>query len=596
MNEIIKKIIDLFDIRKQFNTIQMQILIYFASLIIGIIILLDAIFYLLSYDVIINEAEEYSAQIVTQIGRNIEYYANYMNDISYIINSDTKIKELLSEDKNLGEESYVKKESSVLNSIMKARNDIVSIYVFCENGIIISNDTNYELKKNIEYTTLDWYKKAILAKEKSVFSYSHVQNFIEDKYNWVVSLSNKITDSTNEKILGVTVIDINYKVFSDLCKEVELGKRGYVYIVDKYGEIIYHPKQQLIYSNIKTEDISRVLKSNDGSYSESIDKEKRLITVKTIPTVEWKVVGVTYMADILIGKEKLIHLIFAITIICLIIATLVSIKISKKISKPIKELETAMKEVENGAIDIEIQILGHDEVAHLGEAFSNMIKRIKYLLIQVEEDQAHIRKSELKALYAQINPHFLYNSLETIIWAGEKEDYHKVVQMTSSLAKYFRLSLSKGKEVITINQEIEHVKNYLVIQKIRYSKKIAYEIDVDSDILYQSTLKIILQPIVENSIYHGVKNLDKSGLIKIKGYREENDIVLVVEDNGVGMNEELTKNILIRKVDDSFKTGGVGVKNVHERIQLYYGKNYGLRYESELGIGTKVYIKVPVLE
>lgn len=574
---------------KYFKTIQMQFLIYIALLIIGIILVLDGVFYYMSVGVITKDAQEYASQITSQIGRNIEYYVNYMKDISYILNNDAKLN-------NSSNKEKITNESSVLvKAITQTRRDIVSIVILNNKKIILADKDTYKIKSSMDVQRLDWYKRAIEAKGKPVFSSSHVQNFIDGQYPWVVSLSNANYDRYNS-FIGVTLIDINYKVFTDLCNKVQIGKKGYVFIIDKNGDMVYHPNQQLIYSNIKEENIRRILSANDGSYNDFKENENKLITVKSLPSIGWKVVGVTYMNDILIQKEDLMRVLTISTIICLIIAIIISIKVSSNISNPIYKLEKLMRRVEKGELDIDINIKGSNEVAHLAQTFSIMVIRIKGLLQKIEEDQSKLRKSELKTLYAQINPHFLYNALDTIIWAAELDENEKVVRMTSALSKYFRISLSKGKEVITISQEIEHIKNYLIIQKIRYDSKLDYEINLEDDIKMYKTMKMLLQPLIENAIYHGIKNLPDGGKIWITGKRTGNNIHLVVRDNGVGMDSEALRNILMPKEDNPLTSGGVAIINVNQRIQLYFGNQYGLEFQSEQLKGTTVTVIIPIVE
>ncbi len=587
INNIFQKIKSKFNITK---TLYMQILVYVSFLIIIIIILMDLTFYYQSSKVIKKDAEQSTRQLVNQVGRNIEYYTDYVEDISHILNNDATIKNSLiyKEEESKGTE--------LISAIMKTRTDIVSMFVFGENDVILSAKDSDKIKESINIKEMDWYKKAIIAEGKPIFSSSHVQNYIEDKYDWVVSLSKAIYDD-NRELIGVTLIDINYKVFTDICEKVQFGDKGYAFIIDGKGRMIYHPKQQLVYSNIINENIEKILSIN-SSFEEKVEDGTRIVTISPELSTGWKLVGVTYMDDILIQKNDLIRTIFIITIICLILGTLISMRISTSISTPIYKLEKIMKRVENGELDIDINVNGKYEIARLYATFKVMVKRINSLLSEIEKDQTKLRKSELKALQAQINPHFLYNALDTIIWAAELDEKDKVINMTSALSKYFRLSLSKGKEVISILQEVEHVKSYLTIQKIRYEDKLSYEIDVDKEIVLGSILKIILQPLVENSIYHGIKNLPNGGTVKISGRREGEDVVLKVSDNGTGIEASKLKDILSKKIhgNDEKKLGGVAIINVNERIQLYYGEQYGLSYKSEVGVGTEVEIRIPMLD
>lgn len=285
-----------------------------------------------------------------------------------------------------------------------------------------------------------------------------------------------------------------------------------------------------------------------------------------------------------------------LTLVCLIVATVISIKVSSNLSGPLSQLEKMMKRVEKGDLDLDIRVSGRNEVAHLAHTFSIMVRRIKSLLLKIEEDQSELRKSELKTLYAQINPHFLYNSLDTIIWTAEQGEHQKVVRMTSALSKYFRLSLSRGHDIIPVYQEIEHIKYYLVIQKIRYESKLEYEIGIDQDLYSYKMLKTLLQPLVENALYHGIKNKPGGGKIWISGKRSGDRLTLQVRDDGVGMSKEKLARLLIFKEDEPLTSGGVAIINVHQRIQLSYGLSYGLQFESVPGEGTTVTVFLPIVE
>lgn len=570
----------------------MQILIQISVLVMCIIILLDLVSYYSSSSVIIKDSQNYTGQITAQISRNIEYYVNYMEDISFILNNEAENYNDLTPQQI----SKNGKDNLLLKTITKIRSDINSIYVFHNNTVLMTDQDSSSIKKNINISQLSWYKNAVNAKGSPVFSSSYVENFIEGNYPWVVSLSRAIYDQKTSNLIGVALIDINFKVFTDLCSKIQLGDTGYVFIIDEKGNIIYHPKQELIYSKIKIEPIDKILKVNNGNFTDFSDNSKKLITVQTLHSIGWKVVGVTYMSDILIQTKVYMTIIFIATLLCLILAVIISKKIAKNISDPLAELEKIMNQFEAGEAYGDIEIYGNNEIAQLSQTFSNMSRRIKNLLQKIEEDQAELRKSELKALYAQINPHLLYNSLDTIIWAAEQNENDKVIKMTSALAKYFRLSLSKGREVVPVFMEIEHIKNYLIIQKIRYDQMLEYEIDVDKDILVYNTLIKLIQPIVENAIYHGIKNLPGGGKIWIFGKRVDNNINLIIKDNGVGMDEQQLETILTKKINNNLTTGGVAIPNVHQRIQLYYGKDYGLKFESKLGEGTTVTIVIPIVD
>ncbi len=576
------------------KNIRYKIFTHFFALIMVIIVILDIFFIYKLSDITEKNAHIYSYEITKQLGRNIEDYVNHMKKVSWVLSQDESLQNIL---RRKVEEPFTAKNVSLEQFKINANmaNDIESIIIFGRNGTTLVDSNSYKIKDYIDITKMDWYISAIQNKGKLILSSSHIQNYIENNEKWVFSVSSAIIDKETDEVLGVMLVDMSYKKLADICNQITLGNRGYVYIISKNQDIIYHPQQQLIYSGLKMEDLSSVGKQVEGSFVEK-EAKSRLVTVHTLKEVGWTVVGVSYLEELLTSQSGITITVVIISILCVLIALVLSKQISQEISKPILELENIMAEVEKGGLDVDISIdTNTKEIQNLSKSFQTMLLEIKVLLGRIKDNEKKLRKSELKILQAQINPHFLYNALDTIIWLAEREEHKKVVNMTAALARYFRLSLSKGVEVIPIFSEIEHVKYYLLIQKIRYENKLTYSINVDTELYQYSTVKIILQPLVENALYHGIKDLDEGGNIKISGHKQGENIILSVEDNGKGMTKEQIDTILTRPISASITTGGVAIKNVHERLQVYFGKEYGLKYESVLGEWTKVDVVIPAI-
>ncbi len=578
---------------KKSYRLQSKLMTYFFSLIMIIVIMLDIFFIYKMSEIVEKDTHVYAYEIVKQLGRNIESYIDHMQEVMWMISSqDTSLINQLKEPLNQKavRKSYFLEEMRNRGS----SNGVVSINIFGENRLVLTDSASNAIKDYIDVKQMEWYTKAVEAQGKPVISASHTQNYLKNEGKWVFSLSAAIMEEN--KILGIVLIDMSYKNLTDMCNDIQLGEKGYVYIVGQGQEMIYHPKQQLIYSGILQEDLARVMQQEEGSFTEVLE-DKRLVTVHSLKEVGWRVVGVSYIGELLVSKQEIIIPLIILTLLALVVAFLISKRIVSQTAKPIRELTEHMQEIELGKLGVEIDTQSDtEEIQCLTASFKEMVYKIEGLIEQVEDNQKKLRKSELKVLQSQINPHFLYNSLDTIIWLGEREECEKVVQMTAALARYFRLSLSKGKEVITIYEEVEHVKHYLQIQKIRYASKLTYTIEVSPDIFDEMIVKIVLQPLVENALYHGIKDLEEGGYIRVLGFREGNNIILEVYDNGKGMSREQIKNILKAPSSTSITKGGVAIKNVHERIQVYFGQDYGLSYESEYGKWTKVRITIPVIE
>lgn len=581
----------------KFKSIQTNIAAASACLILLTAILLGVISYQLSASSVRETAQDYTAELIRQVNANIQTYITSMENISVLALSNEDVRELVSEAGKNGtsaeELAREQRISAYFHSIIASRKDIASINVIGYNGRFVSDRGQVELNPSVRLAEQPWYKSAQAASGRIVVSSSHVQHMFKDEYDWVVSLSRELWSKNQTVPRGVLLVDLNFSVINDTLNNIDLSKRGYVFIVDKDGNIVYHPQQQLIYSNLKSERIEEVLAKGSGSFMTEEGKTSRIYTIQDTG-FGWKIVGVSYANELIGNKRQMQLSMVAAGIFCLIVGLLLAVFVSRNLSRPIKQLQEHMKKVEKGIFNIRVPIGNPKEIASLARTFNLMVVKIEELMSQVVREQEIKRKSELTALQAQINPHFLYNTLDSIIWMAEGKKTDEVILMTSALARLFRSSISRGQELVSIRTEIEHVANYLTIQKIRYKDKLDFRIDVDPDIYAYRTLKVLLQPLLENAIYHGIKNKLGTGTIHVTGGKRDNYIWLEVSDNGVGMEADVLRTILEPRKSDR-ESKGVGVVNVHERIQLYFGKEYGLSYTSVPDEGTTVTVRIAAI-
>ncbi|OOM74928.1 sensor histidine kinase [Clostridium sp. BL-8] len=543
----------------------------------------------------INSTEEMISEnnksILEQVNLNLDNYLRNMMKVS-----DTTYYNVIKK-KDIATDS-LDKEMDLLYETNK--DSLISISVFSEDGQVVAASPVGQLKSSVDPRESDWFSKAMSRKENLHFSTPHVQNLfvdLDNKYHWVVSLSRAVELTSNKKTtFGVLLVDMNFSGIEQICKNVNMGKTGYVYLIDREGEIIYHPRQQLIYSNLIQENNPNEAAYDDGDHIETFQGEKRLVTVKTVGYTGWKIIGVTPMADITSDYYQMKVFAAFIMFFAIFILVFLNMFVSSRIANPVKSLERSVKRLENGEKDVEILISGSYEVQHLGKAIKSMVNQMHLLMDNIMAEQESKRKSELNALQAQINPHFLYNTLDSIIWMIENENYDGAIIMVTALARLFRISLSKGKNIITVKDEIEHARNYLTIQNIRYKNKFTYSIDVDEDVLNLASIKLIVQPLIENAIYHGMEFMGGDGEILVKAYIEKNDLFIDVIDNGLGMPQEVADTLLTSESKIEKKSSGIGLKNVNERIQLYFGKRYGLEIYSEPDEGTTIRIHMPCMD
>lgn len=476
-------------------------------------------------------------------------------------------------------------DNTFIQNLVEVQNDIVAVTIYDEKGQRIACWSNGLTLKENAYMELSYVRQAGRDYELNITK-PHVTSIFEGYYPWVVTIFEHLQDAEGKDI--EVAMDIRFSSIANYIDDVGIGQHGYCYIADDEGNLIYHPQQQLIYSGLKEENSSKLF---NGVHVE----EEAIYTVHELNNCNWKVVAVCYVDEMITDKvvDAVWNLLMLLCVVVVVIF-LLGWAFSAIFTSPVKKLAAAMKEFEKQAEDFEFeQVRGTMEIRTLSDSFGHMVVRIQRLMEKVREEEINLRKVELKALQAQINPHFLYNTLDAIAWLCEEGRNKDAGEMVTALARLFRISISKGHELISIEKEVEHAQSYLKIQSFRYKNQFTYSFDIEDGCLPYLCNKITLQPIIENAIYHGVKQMVDEGEIRIRIYQTEKDIVFQVEDNGVGMTEEQCKNILHR---ESGNKTGIGIKNVNDRIKIYFGEEYGLHIESELDEGTCVTIRMPKVE
>ena len=386
-------------------------------------------------------------------------------------------------------------------------------------------------------------------------------------------------------------LDLSFSSISSYINNVSIGQRGYCFLIDRDGNIIYHPQQQLLYAGLKSEDTEALSALRDGTYVD----DTVIYCLTSVAGSDWRIVGVSYVDELVNRNVRdMIRLSGMLAVVVLAAALLTSWLLSRLLDRPLRGLASAMESFEADADHFTYRPVGGTrEVRELSDSFGHMVLRIQQLMSTVREEEVNLRKTELKALQAQINPHFLYNTLDSIAWMCEQGRNADAVKMVHALARLFRISISKGHELIPISKEIEHAESYLQIQKYRYKNQFTYQFDVDPDCLDYYCNKITLQPIIENAINHGLDLLVDEGVILVQVRQDGEDIVFSVQDNGVGMSPEQIDSILRHGPKDRT---GIGIKNVNDRLKIYFGKQYGLHITSELDVGTCVEIRMPKIQ
>jgi len=543
------------------NSMLLQLFFYYLVGNLLFILFLSSIFYYTSKYIIMNKEIEYTNKNVMSTSRYITLYVEKLQNIINLLSVNADVRNFLT----LGNNNSKKSIEKMVYSILDNNKGIKNITVIGKNGSIISSDKNNDMKISANMMKEKWYVDAINNSDMPVFNpVRKDEDSSMNSNSWFLSISRDIKNSKGEN-LGVIVFDIKYEMFERYLRSNAFGRQSDSIIIDNHGNVIY-------YRDVKCFADKKCLEK----FSEKNKNKDTYLYETQIENTNWNLRSLANTNDLVTLKKNFSHIVIIIFLVSLAFSSIITFIVITKILRPLIKLENHMQNFENNLREFHLSEKTGYEIQNLVEHFNVMVEKIKYL-----------REYEIKALHSQINPHFLYNTLDTIIWMAEFEDNEKVISITKSLANYFRLSLSNGHEKIPLKDEIMHTKEYLFIQKQRYEDKLSYFFNIeDESLLSIEVPKIIIQPIVENSIYHGIKNLSGNGIITIDVYRQNSTINISVKDNGIGFEKA--------KQFKKSKTGGVGFQNVDKRIKFYYGKNYGVFINKDNKTeGAEVIIKIP---
>lgn len=577
------------------KNIQYTIALAFTGITLVAMMLVGVVLYTGFFSSAETMMKENNTRLVEQIGMNLDMYLKNMMRVSETAYYRVIKKHDLAVD-DIGEQIELLYDAN--------RDLLVSIVILDPEGNVLDSAPVAKEKAPQTAKNQEWFREALDKIENFHFSLPHVQNLFDDpdcRYRWVVSLSRAVELTENGQVgQGVLLVDINFSGIEQIFNNAGYGDSGYAYLVGEDGEMIYHPRQQLVYSDLFEEDSLSYVGGEDGNYIGKVNGQNSVVTVKTVGYTGWKIVRVApigiYSDDVLF-----IQLAGLIGVVCLaILIILVNQSVSSQIARPVEQLQKSVEKLEDGDLDAEIAIGGSYEIQQLGRTVQSMAKEMKKLMADVVKEQESKHKSELDALQHQINPHFLYNTLSSIVWMIEKGRAEESVNMISALSRLFRISLSKGRTIIRVGDELEHAKSYVTIQKVRYKNKFIVTFDTDPETLELSTVKLIIQPLLENAIYHGMELMDGDGEITVRSELRDGELYLSVQDNGDGMPPDLCAKLLdpnanVKQGKSGSRGSGLGLRNVHERIRLAFGPEYGLSIRSKLGWGTVVEAHLPCI-
>ncbi|EUB14204.1 MULTISPECIES: cache domain-containing sensor histidine kinase [unclassified Streptococcus] len=555
-----------------------QLVIYVFIMILALLGIVGGIYYQTSSVAIRQTTEQNTRKTIQQSGQFITSYLQKVKQTTSSLAENEKIKTYAQTPSQENAEQL----RQLFATILKTDLDLVSAILVTKDGNLISTDPELTMKTSADMMKEKWYQDAIHKGAMPILTPARrtVSHTIGEK--WVISIMQEVVDKDG-KNLGVVRLDIGYKTLEAYLDQLQLGKEGFTFIVDANHDFVYHPKKAVYSSHVEMKAMAPYLSVKNGY----VKSKQAYVSQYQIPNSGWTLIGVSSMEQLHAVQTQILWSFIGTGLFALGVCLIGIWFVLRLWIKPLRDLQATILKVGSGHSDLRANETGSPELVDLARQFNIMLDRIDKLMMAVKEEEQNVRKYELQALSSQINPHFLYNTLDTIVWMAEFNDSKRVVEVTKSLAKYFRLALNQGHEQISLKDEIDHVRQYLFIQKQRYGEKSQYEIKELKQYDDYKIPKLILQPLVENAIYHGIKEMNRQGMIRVSVSENDTQLIVSIYDNGRGFVASETTNATLVRL------GGVGLKNVNQRLQLQFGKSYHMEIKSEENTYTEIRLYFP---
>lgn len=576
------------------SSMRVKLLISFICVGVVIVVITGVVANVVFADAIEKSAIESTIQAIDQANATVDSNVHSAENIIQILSKNRQVLSILMNTENSAEDVIARFSiGSYLATIVDSFPYIKGIALVGRNDTIFSN----EMQRNIlaAITQEDWYQNCV-NNPRQLFITPKPKNRGVSYYNPVsadeiIMLAMGVVNTTTDDVIGVIVIDIDSSLLQDTLESMRVGKDGFVMMVDSDGESIYTPINQLSYRLRQ----QWFLKEGTQVVNKNINNEAYQLIYSESGYTGWKTVGVFSTNKALEQVTKFQIILIFLLLVVLGLVGMFSILFSSRITKPIIKLKGLISRAEHGDLNVQFNSLYNDEVGQLGNSFNAMIDEIRHLIETIYHQQKQKREDDIAFLQSQIKPHFLYNTFDTIHWMAKKYDAKDITQLVSALTKLYRIGLSKGSNTITLAEEIEHIRNYLIIQATRYSDILDYEIICTADAQQLYVQKLMLQPLVENAIYHGIKQRTEPGKISVHVYEQDGILWLKVTDNGPGIPPDKLELLNEQIQADENPFIGYGLYNVNKRIILRFGNDYKLNVDSVPGQGTTVTIRYPLV-
>ncbi len=553
-----------------------------------------SLFYTKANKIVDEEISNYTSQMLNQVITNVEKNLSDAERISMSPYSNMQVLDVMAREVDVANGTQLLQDRQImtnfLSGILNVKGDFLGVTVFTQNN------ENYSLESlNEEYTYKNqaWYKQLSEGEKEWVIFGPHTPEYKYRKDQEVISFIRRIKRfSGSNSIIAYLVIDINYNSIRDMCSKASFGENGRLYVIDENSRVVYDKDSS---------NIGLLLEKKDNDYRiankviHNTSKQNSLISEATSPYSNWKYICINPTNETASNFGQIIRYTIIVGLICMLIAIILSILLSYAITRPIKKLTQVMKTVETGNLDVSFGYSFRDEIGVLSTGFNNMITNMKDLLKRVLDFRLKTKEAELESLQSKINPHFLYNTLQSIQMKAVLDGNEKLAEMVELLGNYMRFSISSMKEIITFKKEMEYLEIYINLQKIRFGDKLNYKCETTKEAEQCKIMKLVLQPIVENAIYHGLEKKVGDWTITLNTYVEDDRLHINITDNGVGLSKKELEDLKHKIFSDEQNQSSIGLKNVYQRLKLVFDDLFEFKVDSIQNLGTNIEICIPAI-
>ncbi|OPA81491.1 histidine kinase [Paenibacillus selenitireducens] len=573
-------------------SIHKKITLSFIIAVSVLIISMSIFTYRISSDILIGKAVENTEQHLRLVSEKLEIILDNAENYSKIAITNSNVQRILSDPPTSNPvETYNRyvEVSNALADIVDSKTFVDSMLIYDHNGQIYTSGS----LKNVSDVSRQYFNRFAGSPYGLVWNNTAISNYVkEESSHNVVSLFQKFNSSKDGSPLGIIQLSIDERYIADQYANIDIGHDGHIFIVNKDGRIASHPDKSQLYTSITKQPYFSWVLGHAGGKTFTFNGIEHLVVSQSYPRLNWTIVGVVPIQEITKDNQVLTDKFYVLSMVFIGLSIILTILVAKSITRPLNRIKETIKQVQRGNLDVSLELKTRDEVGALAREFNKMVQRTKFLMDNRMEEQKKKKEYELAVMQSQINPHFLYNTLESICALADLQRNNDIVSLVSKMALFYRGVLSKGSHIISIEDEMVITQSYLEILKIRYGDQLDYIFELDEQIYKYVTIKLLLQPLVENSIYHGLKHKRGMGHIIIKGWVNDGKVWIEIIDDGIGMTPEQLHKILTEE-PDNYKDKSFGLKSTNERIQLYFGLQYGLEIDSVPGQGTTVRIMLP---